>query len=464
MQSIASPYSTIVSGEYRVESKFIIDGDDYSLDDIFSAKIDGTLFDELTIGNAATRTLTIVLKGTPEISRGATIEYKQKAYNATQSSDWVPKGTFYISKREVDQIAQRTTITAYDAMNRADVVFFETGVWSSSTALVIAGKIATHIGVLLSGGTTTMMTNDPVDIDFIPAIGTDGTTEREMLQYIGILYGGNWTITDANELTLIPLSGTGDTTTIGSDAQKCTNQAELPEIDRVVLTNGESVFKAPANNYDSLTGTVISVECPYANAENAARVLSIISGFEYQPFKATRAYLEPAAGLGDGISIYEISSIIVKQSMTISNTSPSDLSADYSKQEVDDEYEYKTPVERQLAREEQNRKTSITILDGRIEANADTIEAVTERLDGQSAYIRWDGITATLSIGESSAPTEAQIKPDGFSVTQDGEAIFEVKGRKATARHFEAEETVTIGRYQWVDEDSDGFSLMYVGG
>ena len=76
--------------------------------------------------------------------------------------------------------------------------------------------------------------------------------------------------------------------------------------------------------------------------------------------------------------------------------------------------------------------------------------------------MRWDGSTSTLSIGATDAPTEAQITPEGFSVVQNGEDILTAEGHVVKTKHLESD-TVTIGRYQWIDEGANGFSLVYAG-
>ena len=51
------------------------------------------------------------------------------------------------------------------------------------------------------------------------------------------------------------------------------------------------------------TGTVIEQNCPYATQEMADNLLSVLSGYEYQPFSASNAVIDPLAELGDGITV-----------------------------------------------------------------------------------------------------------------------------------------------------------------
>ena len=63
------------------------------------------------------------------------------------------------------------------------------------------------------------------------------------------------------------------------------------------LDNTNFIFSGNEN------GRVLEADFPWATQEIADNVLSSIVGFEYQPFSAQNALLNPAAELGDGVSI-----------------------------------------------------------------------------------------------------------------------------------------------------------------
>ena len=63
------------------------------------------------------------------------------------------------------------------------------------------------------------------------------------------------------------------------------------------LDNTNFVFSGNEN------GRVLEADFPWATQEIADNVLASIVGFEYQPFSAQNALLNPAAELGDGVSV-----------------------------------------------------------------------------------------------------------------------------------------------------------------
>lgn len=414
MQTISGNYNTIVTGQYRVGTKFIINGVAYDMSNIKSATIDGALFEELTIGNAITRELHLTLKGMPTIPRGAKIVIQQRVYNATLSSGWaVLKGTFYISKRNVNRRANTTKLIAYDAMNKMDAPYLEQGTWGDdTTALTAVQNICSDVDITLDSATAALL-GDGFVIGLPPAIGLNGTTRRQMLQEIGVLYGGNWIINDLEELELIPLkSSSVEYTVVGNRAGTCVNQAALPAIDRVKLTNGTSEFKSV--DFDSLTGTALICNSAYANDANVARVLAKVSGYVYQPYSAERAYVEPAAGLGDGITIFGLNSVIAKQSIKISNTCPSNVAAEYTAEE-DDEYEYVPPQIREVRQKAEENYAAITILPSQIMSEVYTKGETDQRI---SSSVTQTATELTISfdeklgtaVGEANAYTQEQTE------------------------------------------------------
>ena len=202
----------------------------------------------------------------------------------------------------------------------------------------------------------------------------------------------------------------------------------------------------------------------------------------FYPYTGYKAFIDPKYEIGDGATFKTsntVTSLLVTQTMDIGWLAPS--SVEFKGEDLaTPAYPYISPVEREVS---QNAKAiasiqvqeseilstvsevenNVTVLQTQVTQNASGISAVNSRIDGQESYIRWDGSTSTVSIGASDAPTEAQIDPNGFAVVQNGETILEAKGHHVTTTHFEATASLTVGRYQWIDEGSNGYSLMYVG-
>lgn len=533
MQTIGGNYSEIISGPYKVDTHFIIGGTTYTQADVKSASINGTLFDELGIGNAMTRELRLVLKGMPEIPRGATIQVQQQVFNATYPLDWtntsqrISKGTFFISRRKVNRKANTTEIIAYDAMNKMDVPYMESGEWASTSAANVVSQICTDVGIPLDARTLAALTSREYIISSPPVMGENGTTRREMLQQIGVLYAGNWTIADNGSLTLIPLKQSGTPTVVGDKAGSCINQAALPAIDAVKLVNGSSVFKSAG--FDSHTGTALICDSNYASDENADIILSNTSGYVYQPYTAERAYIEPAAGLGDLITIYGLTSVIARQSITISRTCPSNVGADHEAEE-EDEYKYVPPVQREIVRNEDKAQASIKLTDEQIrsdvssqiaiasndlstnitdaknelqreidttngkvatlttrtssleqtasafqatlstkitqaDADAAAQAAASELAATLETYIRYyqSGGTGVLELGDNQSGYTAKLNNQKLSFYDGQNEVAYISNNKLYIRNSEITGDLQIGKYQWITDSTGRMSLKWVG-
>ena len=178
------------------EYKFDIDGVIYGKDAEVSNSVESQLFEEFGIGNACCATLKLSLI-TDNIPRGATIKRYLRLVNGDMATEWIPKGVFFTNRRSCD--GDYWEIEAYDAMRKADIV------WNPDQSLEFPMTMPDAVnvfcqlmGVELDSRTTL---NSSYTIDY-PA---NDYTIRNELCFIAAAHGGNWIITDAGKLLLVPL-------------------------------------------------------------------------------------------------------------------------------------------------------------------------------------------------------------------------------------------------------------------
>ena len=201
---------------YRSSSAYNV----YGQAQIVSATTRAAMLDnELAIGNCIAKELNLVLTnfaGFPTIPRMAKIIMEFRLNDGTTQSNWYPKGTYYIDTRD-ESYQGILTINAYDPMLKSEQSFTKSGnqgTWPRSDISVVQ-TIATAMGVSIDSRTTAIMTrNPPYQINYPGIVLEDGTPQysqdgamsmRQILGYIGAMYGGNWIITDENKLRLIVL-------------------------------------------------------------------------------------------------------------------------------------------------------------------------------------------------------------------------------------------------------------------
>lgn len=214
MQSTSVTYNTLLAAGAPREFRAVIAGVTYGQDRIVSAVSHAALMDKPdTVGSCVAKELNLVLRDPGTIPRMAKIQMSFRLNDGTSHSEWIPRGTFYIDTRDQDTFGI-LTIDAFDAMLFAEQPFTTAGsnrrTWPR-TDITVVNAIAARIGVSVDPRTTEVMTSEYA-IPY-PGDGDHAYTCREILGFIGAMYGGNWVITDQDTLRLLQLGDIPDTGT-----------------------------------------------------------------------------------------------------------------------------------------------------------------------------------------------------------------------------------------------------------
>nr|DAP94773.1 MAG TPA: hypothetical protein [Caudoviricetes sp.] len=178
------------------EFKFVINDVEYGKDAEVSHSVESQLFEEFGVGNACCATLKLAVIA-DNIPRAATIKRYLRLVNGSQVTAWISKGVFFTNKRSRD--GDYWEVEAYDAMRKADVVWEPDQSLNFPMTMPDAVNIFCQLmGVELDSRT---VLNSLYTIDY-PA---NDYTIRNELCFIAAAHGGNWIITDAGKLLLIPL-------------------------------------------------------------------------------------------------------------------------------------------------------------------------------------------------------------------------------------------------------------------
>lgn len=113
------------------------------------------------------------------------------------------------------------------------------------------------------------------------------------------------------------------------------------------------------------TGRTLTLNCPWGTQEIADNILQSIKGFQYQPMTANGALVDPSAEIGDGISANGVYSGIYSLGIKFNSNFPSDISAP-ADEEIDEEFPYKSSMERTVERQNKEIRASLSIQAGRI--------------------------------------------------------------------------------------------------
>lgn len=142
---------------------------------------------------------------------------------------------------------------------------------------------------------------------------------------------------------------------LGKNAARMETSPAFDAYSKVVIIAGEDgdgnqiVYEAGDD-----TGRTLEVTNPLIYDEEegkkiAADMLARIKGYAYQPFTATGALLDPAAELGDGITVNGTYSVLASQDTRFGALSASDIAAPAGG-EIDHEYPYESSAMKQIER------------------------------------------------------------------------------------------------------------------
>lgn len=176
-----------------MEYKVVIDTTEYTDADIQSGNIERPLFDELGIGNACMAMLKIVFKQKSTIPRMSKIVPK-----ALVDGQWKQLGVFYLDERSVKPTGIMTVV-AYDSMLKADKV------WVPDQSLEFPMPMDDAVDIIAELMGITVDPRTQVRHTYTIDYPANDYTLRDVLKFIAVANGGNWTITREDKLLLVPL-------------------------------------------------------------------------------------------------------------------------------------------------------------------------------------------------------------------------------------------------------------------
>ena len=144
------------------------------------------------------------------------------------------------------------------------------------------------------------------------------------------------------------------------------------------------------------TGRTLTALQPDGTNAMAAAILAKVSGYKHIGYEGSEALLDPAVELGDAVTVDGLYVPLIAMDMTFDPMLAPDISAPDA-DEIDDEYPYKSPTQRQIERNMAKTRSLIT----------KTSEAINLRIDGI------DGDVSSLQVSLGNVQSEVSGKIDG---------------------------------------------------
>ena len=160
------------------------------------------------------------------------------------------------------------------------------------------------------------------------------------------------------------------------------------------------------------SGRVITIQNPWGTKAMAENILASLRGFTYKPYTATGALLDPAAEIGDGVTMRQLYSGLYKITRRYSPLMSAEISAPQD-EEIDHEYPYESTQDRQITRKFSAIESEFILQSDKIEAKVSKTSP-----DGQTSFSwsllddRWEvknGNTTVFKITSSGAEVRGKI-------------------------------------------------------
>ena len=422
MQATSQLWKNLVAADsFNVEVKAIINGVEYT--EISAPLITRSLMqDGLSVGNVVSSNCQITIRTEDVIPKSAEVQIKMRLVSYPDSemydegeapepeiTEWLPAGTYYISRRTKDPVNGVITLDCYDALLRANAAYEygipltnedgeyvtdENGniimlappkaVWTGGQVFPDGTEIDDVVGgIPMQDMVANIARILDVSIDprttihtnrFEYYINPDDNFQsiRDALSYIAQVHGGNWIITPENKLRLVPLVSS-------SGAEEATSDVvDTIAVLTSITTNDSELITGVRNTYEEVetligddSGFVINSALPLFKARLMSR--SVI-GLDYKPYTLGGTIYDPAAELGDYLrNKQSVRGVIYSEVVSLGMSFRGDISAP-DPAEIADEYPYVGAAAKNLSEAKQY---------------ADEVaEKLDESLDEQSVFNR----------------------------------------------------------------------------
>lgn len=157
-------------------------------------------------------------------------------------------------------------------------------------------------------------------------------------------------------------------------------------------------------------GRTVEITNPLFGSQVPEKLLERLkkNAFQYQPLKTKGALLDPAAEIGDAISVNDVYGGIYNRDLTINSMMRADVEAPHD-EEINHEYKFQTKQERKIKREFGEVRASLIALPDQIKAE------VVAKEDGEESSFGWSLLRDAWDVF-SNGTTVLHVDSNGLEV------------------------------------------------
>lgn len=220
-------------------------------------------------------------------------------------------------------------------------------------------------------------------------------------------------------------------TYLGRNIRSFKSSPQFDGFSRVVIVVSDEIEYSAGTE----TGRTLRLTCPWGTPQMAQNILQDVRGFQYQPYEATGAIIDPSVELGDGVTANNVYGGVYTQAIKFGPLLTATVAAPED-EEINHEYPYKSKPNKEITREAKMLRASLAIeaakiaaeVKDRTEADAE-INSILELQAGQiAAKVSKTGGSAS-SFGWILTDTDWTIQANNRDILKATKSGLEVYGK-----------------------------------
>ena len=193
-------------------------------------------------------------------------------------------------------------------------------------------------------------------------------------------------------------------TSVGRNAKDLSTSSAFNAYSKVIINVTDELYYQAGDD----TGRTLEIDMPWGTQAMANNLLSSLRGFQYQPYETKDALLDPAAELGDGITVNGVYSGIFRIQRGGGVLHAADVTAP-SDEEINHEYKFVASSTRKIDRQIANVESELSV-------QANQISAKVSQTGGNASTFGWQ-LLATGFLLKSGNNTVFQCNSSGVQIT-----------------------------------------------
>ena len=204
------------------------------------------------------------------------------------------------------------------------------------------------------------------------------------------------------------------------------------------------------------TGRTLEFDNPFGSEAMARNILNRLSGYQYQPYQADGALLDPAAEIGDAVGTATSYGGLYTRSRKFGRLMKADISAPHD-EEINHEFKYESPQERKFTRVTGEIRASIILTNNMIQSEVVARQNADNEMSSRITQTA-NSITAEVQRATATEGTlSSRISQNANGITAEVQRATQAEGTLRSSLSVQASEIAAK-----VDSSGGGGSFSWI--